>query len=233
MIRACLIVLIFYFGFIFQGCAALEYFDGSTKKEIEQFRMTKEEIRNRMEKFKVENVNLQRQVDTLIKEENQRIRDQNENKIAQMRDKDEALNEKTNELEEENKTVSDENQVLAEKLAKLQLQYVALSSKYELEKDIRKLRVKVLSGDGHLNSATEIAKKLENMGYKIRLINYASRSNFSRNTVFFAPKFQDEAHRLVSRLGGNTISKVLSWSSVFDLIIVTGKGSLRIVSRKK
>jgi hypothetical protein len=86
------------------------------------------------------------------------------------------------------------------------------------------LRIKVLSGDGDLNSAKEAAKKLRNMGYNIKLIDLAPRPNFSRNTVFFAPKFKNEAKSLAPGLGGAvTIFKPLSWSSVFDIIVVTGK----------
>jgi phage host-nuclease inhibitor protein Gam len=226
MIRACLIIFIVHLCFIFQGCATSEHLEGSSKEEAEEFKMTKEEMWNEMERLKVENANLQRQIDTL-REENQRIRDENENKIAEMRDENEnkiaevkdeneLLNEQINKLKEENKTIGDENQVLTEKLTKLQLQY-------ELEKDIGKLRVKVLSGDGDLSSAKEMAKKLKNMGYQIKLFGYAPRSNFFRNTVFFAPKFQKKGKHLAFSLGGNTISKPLSWSSIFDLIVVTGK----------
>jgi len=93
----------------------------------------------------------------------------------------------------------------------------------ELHEDIQKLRVKVLSGDGDLNSAKEMARKLRNMGYKISLIDYAPRSNFSQNTVYFAAKSQNGAKRLVLSLGGNAICKPITWSSIFDLIVVTGK----------
>ena len=215
MIRACLIIFIVHLCFIFQGCATSEHLEGSSKEEAKEFKMTKEEMGNEVQRLKVENANLQRQIDTL-REENQRIRDENENKIAEVKDENELLNEQINKLKEENKTIGDENQVLTEKLTKLQLQY-------ELEKDIGKLRVKVLCGDGDLSSAKEMAKKLKNMGYQIKLFGYAPRSNFFRNTVFFAPKFQKRGKHLAFSLGGNTISKPLSWSSIFDLIVVTGK----------
>lgn len=81
----------------------------------------------------------------------------------------------------------------------------------------------MLSGDGDLSSAKEMAEKLTNMSYKIRLIHYAPRSNFSRNTVYFAARFQNEAKRLVLSLGGNAISKPITWFSIFDLIVVTGE----------
>jgi hypothetical protein len=94
---------------------------------------------------------------------------------------------------------------------------------YEMEKDIGEVKIKTLSGNGDLHSAREMAKKLRKMGYKITAIDFAPRSNFVRNTVYYAPEFQNEARRLVSRLGGNTIVKPLTWSSIFDLIVVTGQ----------
>jgi hypothetical protein len=103
-----------------------------------------------------------------------------------------------------------------------QMQEAVLTAK-ELEEDKQELRVKVLSGDGDLSSAREMAEKLTHMGYKIRLIHYAPRSNFSRNTVYFAAKFENEAERLVRSLGGNAISKPITWFSIFDLIVVTGR----------
>ena len=115
---------------------------------------------------------------------------------------------------------------LAKKLTELQLNHETLSSKsYELEEDIQKLEIKVLSGDGNINSAKEMAKRLGNMGYKIKLFHYAPRSDFSQNTVYSTPKFRKEAKRLVDRLGGSTIFKDLSWPSAFDLIVVTGKNT--------
>ncbi len=144
--------------------------------------------------------------------------------MARMRNKNELLNEQISKLKEENQRISNENQVLAKKVTKPQLKHVTLSSKsHELEKDIRQLKLKVLSGNGNIDSAKRMAKKLRNMGYEIELIHYAPRSNFSRNVVYFAPKFQKEAERLAFSLGGNTVVRPLTWGSVFDLIAVTGK----------
>ena len=230
MFRIYLIIIILHLGLIFQGCAALEYFDGSSKEEIKKLKMTKEEIFSEMEKLKIENANLKKQIN-ILRKENKAIRDESENKIARMRDKEELLHSQINKSKEENQKISKENQDLYEKIADLRLKYQTLLSKrsrtqkklVEPEKDIRKFKIKVLSGDGDLNFAKEIAKKLRSIGYKIKLIDQAPRSNFLRNTVFFAPRFQNEAKQLASRLDGNTISKALSWSSVFDLIVVTGK----------
>ncbi len=91
------------------------------------------------------------------------------------------------------------------------------------ENDIEELWIKVLTGDGDMNSAKKMAETLRKMAYRIRVIDSAPRSNFLQNTVYFAPRFKKEAERLVSRLGGDTILKPLSLYSIFDLIVVTGK----------
>ena len=217
MFRAYLIILTVQLGFVFQGCAGLKHLDGSSKEEIERFKMTKDQMWNKIEKLKIENVRLQKQMNILI-EENQAM--------ARKRDQNELLNEKIKKLKEENQVIRDQNQVLAKKLDGLQLKHKTLSSKsYDIGKDIRRIKIKVLSGDGNLNSAKYMAKRLRNMGYKTKRIDHAPKSDFLQNTVFFAPEFEYEAKHLVDRLGGNTIVKPLHWYSIFDLIIVTGKNS--------
>lgn len=224
MFRACLIVLIVHLGFIFQGCAGLEYLDGSSKKEIEKFKMTKYQMWNKIEKLKIENAKSQKQIDILTAQN--QVTNENEKEMARFRDQNKLLNEQMEEQKKENQIIKDQNQVLAKKLDRLQLKHKTLSSKsYDIGKDIRRIKIKVLSGNGNLNSAKYMAKKLTNMGYKIKRIDRAPKSDFLQNTVFFAPEFQYEAKRLVDSLGGNTIVKPLHWYSIFDLIIVTGKKS--------
>ncbi len=101
------------------------------------------------------------------------------------------------------------------------------------ETDKQRIDIKVLSGDGDINSAEAMANKLENLGYKIDYKDMAPRSNFSQNTVFFAPCFQNEAKRLADSLGGQAVLKPLSWPSRFDIIVVTGKKPAEIVSESE
>ena len=211
MLRAYLVILILHLGFIFQGCAGLEYLDGSSEAEIKKFKMTKDKMWNEMQRLKIENAKLQEQID-ILREEDQRIRDEDESEMARMRDQNGSFNEQINSLKEENQRLSDENQVLRKELTRLQLRY-----------ERAKFIIKVLSGDGDFNSAMEMAKNLRNMGYNIKSIDYAPRANFLRNIVFFSPEFQKEGKQLVFRVGGNMVSKPLIWYSIFDLIVVTGK----------
>lgn len=90
-------------------------------------------------------------------------------------------------------------------------------------RDIKDLKVKVLSGNGDLGSAKQMADALRGKGYTIEIIGFADRSNFTRNTIYYTPSFNEEAKRLASGIGKDTELKLLTWSSVFDLIVVTGK----------
>ena len=89
--------------------------------------------------------------------------------------------------------------------------------------DLKTLKVKVLSGTGKASSAKQMANRLTKMGYKVKDAGMASRSNFTVNTVYFAPKYQKEARRMATQLGGNTIYKPMAWSSEFHVIVVTGR----------
>ena len=148
------------------------------------------------------------------------MREENESKIARIRGENELLNEEIKKLISENQRVKYENKSLVKILTR---QKETLSSKsHALEKDIQGLKIKILSIDSK-NSAEKMAKKLRAIGYEIKSISYAPRSNFLRNTVYFAPEFKDKAEQLVASLGGKTTFKPLNWPSVFDLIIVTGE----------
>jgi chromosome segregation ATPase len=190
----------------------------------------REENESKTARMREENVLLNEKINNLINE-NQRIIDENENeiagmkwenesKIARIREENELLNEEIKKLKSENQRVKYENKSLVKILTR---QKETLSSKsHALEKDIQGLKIKILSIDSK-NSAEKMAKKLRAIGYEIKSISYAPRSNFLRNTVYFAPEFKDKAEQLVASLGGKTTFKPLNWPSVFDLIVVTGK----------
>jgi predicted nuclease with TOPRIM domain len=179
----------------------------------------REENESKIAGMRGENELLNEKINNLIKK-NQRMRGENESKIAGMRGENELLNEEIKKLKSENQRVKYENKSLVKILTR---QKETLSSKsHALEKDIQGLKIKILSIDSK-NSAEKMAKKLRAIGYEIKSISYAPRSNFLRNTVYFAPEFKDKAEQLVASLGGKTTFKPLNWPSVFDLIIVTGE----------
>jgi len=196
-VRACFVIVLLHVVFLFQGCAS------NNKEEI---------------------VKLQRQIDDLGSEL-QRISNETEKKMAELSDEKESLTREMDKLREENRSISDKNQVLEKQIAMPQPQKdeAQVPVSQESERDMRELKVKVMTGDGNINSAKTMAKKLGKLGYNIKIIDFAPRSNFRRNTIYFSAESIDEAKRLGQSLGRNPILKPLNWSSIYDLIVVTGK----------
>ena len=87
---------------------------------------------------------------------------------------------------------------------------------------VKSIRMKVLSGEGKIDSAKRMAKRLTAMGYKVESVGMAESADYPANTVYFAAKYKKEAKTLASRLGKETIVKPLTWKSVFSVIVVTG-----------
>ena len=225
MVRAYLIALALWVGFGFFGCAGIDQPDRDVKPEpmAQATKGTKDEVWIEKERLRLENVELQRQI-AALNTENRRIVRENENKMARLKTLNQLLNKEIEALKEENQTVASESLLLKSKLTQLEgrKERVAHEQK-ESQEDIGSLKIKVLSGDGNLASAQEMAKKLGSMGYKIKVIDLAPQSSFSRDTVYFTSKSHRQAKRLLSRLGDNAVLKPLTWPSVFDLIVVTGK----------
>lgn len=84
------------------------------------------------------------------------------------------------------------------------------------------VKVKVLSGNGKISSAKAVFKKLAALGYRVENIGKAPRSNFNVTMVYYAPGYQGEAQRMAAHLGSDAVSKPLTWSSTFHIIVVTG-----------
>lgn len=197
--------------FVFQGCAFFKNLGGSSEEEAGSSKMSKEEMINEIEKTKIENENLRKQIE-LLTNENERIRSEKDIEIDRIRNQNEFLIEELKRLKEENQKYTRENEELKKRL-----------SACHHEEDMKNLKIKVLSGDGDLDSAGQMAVKLRHLGYDIKSIDRATRSDYAQNIVYFTPTCSKEGKRLASAIGGNTIAKPLGWNSVFDLIVVTGK----------
>lgn len=85
---------------------------------------------------------------------------------------------------------------------------------------LKALRMKVLSGNGKLSTARDMSTKVAKMGYKSEDIGLASRADYKATTIYYAPEYRMEAEKLAARLGGETISKIMTWPSVFHIILV-------------
>jgi len=87
---------------------------------------------------------------------------------------------------------------------------------------LKSIRLKVLSGEGKIDSARKMAKRLTTMGYRVESVGMAESSDYPANTVYFAANHKKDARTLASKLGKDTILKPLTWKSVFAIIVVTG-----------
>jgi FtsZ-binding cell division protein ZapB len=225
MLRAYAVILLVYGTFMVHGCAGT----GQPNRDVtpntvaKEPKGTKHELWIEKERLRLENVELQRQI-AVLSAENERIVRENENRMDRLKTLNQLLNKEIEELKDENRTVASQNRLLKQKLSDLQGRREPIAHEQkQLKADIRSLKIKVLSGDGDLRSAQVMAEKLRKMGYETKAIALAPQSRFSRDTVFSTSKSLQEAKQLVSRLGGNAVLKPLTWPSVFDLIIVTGK----------
>ena len=84
------------------------------------------------------------------------------------------------------------------------------------------IKIKVLNGNGNIVSAKKMEKKIVAMGYEVERVDDAPRFTFKTNTIYYADCCKNEAEELASKLGGRTITKALSWNSIYDIIAVTG-----------
>ena len=89
--------------------------------------------------------------------------------------------------------------------------------------DLHNLQIKVLSGDGHQDSAERMKNKLTGMGYPVRMIDLAPRKNFASNAIFFASGYRDQAEQLAKKIGGDIPIKPISWHSVYNIIVVSAQ----------
>ena len=221
-----LIIIALQLGFAFQGCSTLKYLDGSSEKEIKISKLNKKKIYNDLQKQKAENETLKRQVN-ILREEYSRLQNESENKIGAATDENQRLTQQINELTTEDQGGGQDTKVLSKtKINGRAVQHENPSHEpFELVENLGALKIKVLSGDGQLDSAKIMAKKLKAIGCNVKNIDYAPRSDFLKTRLYFSPKFKNEAKYLSSCLGNNITNEPLSWSSMFDIIVVTGKNT--------
>lgn len=222
------------------GCSLFHFVDNSSPEDIQKFETSKDDLWNQKKALEQENAANQKQLanqQAHIVLMNRSMSEQ-QSKIAQAnRQIDESnkiiedLNVQIKQLgEEREKTVKTVDLVEPtkvketpaktirgpkKKVRKQQAEAVAAS-------ETKGIKIKVLTGDGNLASARRMAKRLVKMGYRVKLIGRAQRSDFALNTVYYAADHAATAEEIVTKLGGSTITMPLTWQSIFDLIIVTG-----------
>lgn len=198
----CMIVLLVFVAAV-SGCFVTQ--DKYVKKEEEANTLAKtnSEIAAQNERLKAENAELKKQValkDDLLQKKSEDIAKQDA-KQAEM----------VNEMDRMKAQLSKSREAAIEE-----------SPAAKKPAGPKALRIKVLSGDGKADSARKMARRIASMGYKVESVGMAQSADYPAITVYFAPKYKAEAKTLATKLGKETISKPLSWKSVFNLIVVTG-----------
>ncbi|MGA1868099.1 MAG: LytR C-terminal domain-containing protein [bacterium] len=219
ILSSILLIAIIALCLAMQSCSFFEYLDGSSEKEIKKFQTPKKELQSNIKKLIKRNKDLQDQLEELKGDNAKSVQEKEElrQKLAKLeREKQKAVS--LNAQLEQKKAPSPQYSKPQEPLQKK-----ARPKTARISRSIKSLlTIKVLSGDGDIESAHAMADRLRKMGYNIKLIDYAPRSNFTHNTVYYASNSRKEADELIANLGGNAISKPISWHSKYDLIFVTG-----------
>jgi regulator of replication initiation timing len=166
---------------------------------------------------------LQAQINTL-RMENQSLKEEYDGKLEQLKVTNENLTAQIRHLIEEKQRLSSENQEMMARLDRLEQKTGKGKppAKSAVTEENRDIKIKVLSGNGDIGSAKKMARRLEEMGYQVSQVDFATRSNFEKDTVFFSKSAEEEAKRLVSSLGSNTTMREITWSSSYEIIVVTG-----------
>ena len=205
-IRAlCAFILVFCLAI--SGCISSQYSGRSSREELLQ---SKAEIYQLNEQV----ASLSKELETMRKEMSQ-IKQTEEKKKAESGIQETSLISHANPVQETQ--IQDADIVKKEGPKKTTNAKHAVQGK---ELDIKTLKVKVLSGNGKWSTARDMSNKLAGMGYKIKDVGMSPRTNFTANTIYYAANYQKEAKYLAARLGNKTVSRPLSWSSVFHIIVV-------------
>jgi len=194
------------FWLVLSGCTAeLKEQVARLEKENQFYQTTLNERQVQVNKLELDVSRLSSGNDAL-----QTLLDKKQAEINRLEGKDgestEALKKQIEELKAQRDAIRNEKTAIEEQKAKL-----------------RTVRIKVLTGDGKLASATQLAENVTAMGYKVEKVDTAPTANFSRHTVFYAPDARKDAENITKRLGGNAVAMPLSWPSVFNIILVAGK----------
>lgn len=202
----------------FFGCSTMQYLDGSSSEDMEQFRASKGELWNEVKKLKQDN-EASRNVIREKQGEINRLSAQ----MANLKEGVEAAKKETEDLKKEIQKIEEAKQIdvvkseSEDKQAKDQTAPVT-----EKRIDAKLLKIKVLSGNGKISSAKALSAKLTELGYRVENVGMAPRSDFKTNTVYYAPEYQNEAKHMAAQLGSDAMCRPLTWSSAFHIIVVSG-----------
>lgn len=196
------------------GCTFFRYLDNSSLEEMQKFSASKDDLWNQTRALENEKAAYQKQLADQQAEIARINRD-----LAYWQSETERADGRFAQLR---KTLDGMSAQMSPRPETIQ---PAPATPKETGPERKSAKIKVLAGDGNIASARSLSKRLGKMGYPVKLIDKAPRSDFKVNTIYFAPGYQTTAATLVKKLDGSAVSKPLSWPSVFGIIIVTGRES--------
>ena len=191
------------------GCAAMRNWNGSLDRDIQKLKDDNEAYKRSLQEKdgQIDRLNKQlsgmsREIETL-KAESQQAPIVMQKALPKAEGSDAALKEQVSALKD--KTAA------------------ARTTVAETGTVPKALRLKVLSGNGKISSAQAMSKKLKSLGYRVEDTGLASRINYRVHTVYYAAGYKSQAQRIAAQLGHGAVSTPLTWSSVFNVIVVAGR----------
>jgi len=205
--------------FLLSGCASLKCLDGSCERQIKELEVTSGDMRKELAKLDAAN------------KEKEQILNVKQEEIGKLQNEKAALNTQVKDLQDEIARMKKDREMQAAAVKSETLTEKQASQKAEGAAGVpgdkeglsKPLKIKVLAGDGKMSSGRIIARKIEKAGLKVDMVDIAPRSNFTTAIVYYAPEVEKEAKEIAGYLGKNAEMKPLTWSSAFNIIVVTGK----------
>jgi cell division protein FtsB len=217
--RKCLWTAGIIMMFLFSGCASLKCLDGSCERQIKELTVTSDDLKKETAKLDADN------------KEKEKIISSRQEEIAALQKDRTALNARIKDLQDEilkmrkqreEGTAAIKSETITEKQATQKAEGAADAGDRKTAQ-VKPLKIKVLAGDGRLVSARLMARKIEKTGLKVEIVDLAPRADFSADTVYYRPDYEKDAKEIAGRLGEKTLVKTMTWSSAFNIIVVTGK----------
>ncbi len=201
--------------FLFSGCASLKCLDGSCERQIKELTVTNDDLKKETARLDAENKEKEKTI-LADRDEIARLKGEKATLSALVKDLDGEVQKVKKEREE--KAAAIKNETIAEKQ---KAEGAAVGAKESAAPAA--LKIKVLAGDGKLASARKMAREIEKSGLKVEIVDLAPRANFAAHTVYYTSDAEKEAKDIAKIIGENAVLKRMTWSSAFQIIVVTGK----------
>jgi predicted RNase H-like nuclease (RuvC/YqgF family) len=172
------------------GCTLFRFVDDSTPEEIEKFETSKDDLWKESQSLKRWNAVYQKQ---LADQQAEIARATEE--LASCRTEIARADRLVVEL---SKTIDSLNAQMKQRQEVVQ---TTPAPPMEHVNERKPVKIKVLAGNGNIASAKGLAKRLGTMGYPVKSIDKAARSDYKVNTIFFGSGYETTAAILAKKLG--------------------------------